>query len=109
MGTTNKPQGDHATTLTCKLGEKGCFTDGKCYYNKKCSEQVITNADWIRDVSDFVLAEKLYEVWKMEVERGKDLSINWCKGDCGDSDECNPEKHKECILRWLKQPAGMEV
>lgn len=42
---------------TCKLGEKGCWKDGKCHYRKDCENKVLTNADRIRAMSDEELAE----------------------------------------------------
>lgn len=68
-------------------------------------EYHFTNADHIRAMSDEALAEKLYDIWRGEVERGNDLATNWCHSDCGSSEDCDPEKHKACILRWLRQPA----
>ena len=43
----------------CALGEKGCFTDGKCYYNGNCENKVVTHADRIRAMSDEELADIL--------------------------------------------------
>ena len=37
---------------TCKLGEKGCWKDGKCHYIRDCENKVLTNADRIRAMSD---------------------------------------------------------
>ena len=37
---------------TCKLGEKGCWKDGKCHYSRDCGNKVLTNADRIREMSD---------------------------------------------------------
>ena len=38
--------------VTCKLGEKGCWKDGKCHYSHDCENKVLTNADRIRAMSD---------------------------------------------------------
>ena len=43
--------------VSCKLGEKGCWKDGKCHYIHDCENKVLTNADRIRSMSDEELAE----------------------------------------------------
>ncbi len=68
-----------------------------------------TNADRIRAMSDESLAEKIYDIWRGEVERGADLAFNWCREDYCTSEECDPEKHKACILRWLRSPAKEDL
>ena len=45
---------------TCKLGSKGCWTDGKCRYSGECGGKIVTNADHIRAMSDEELAKLLY-------------------------------------------------
>ena len=76
----------------CALGEKGCFTDGKCYYNGNCENKVVTNADRIRAMSDEELAWELM-VWRFD-------AFAKAKGDEGTL----PSSQKT-ILDWLKQPA----
>ena len=50
--------------VTCKLGEKGCWNDGKCRLKPcSCENQVVTNADRIRAMSDELLAAQLAEVF----------------------------------------------
>ena len=65
--------------------------------------------DRIRSMTNEELVEKLY--WLYSLSWGydrEDLSKNWCdlKGGCccaGDEEiQCSEEKHKACILRWLK-------
>lgn len=46
---------------TCKLGEKGCYGDGKCRYKKDCENKVITHADQLRAMSNKELAKFLAE------------------------------------------------
>ena len=48
---------------TCKLGEKGCWKDGKCHYNRDCENKVLTNADRIREMSDEELNEMFHEIY----------------------------------------------
>lgn len=64
-----------------------------------------TNADRVRAMSDEELADVIINVWRAEVERGYDIATNWCNSDCCSSEDCAPEKHKACILRWLQKPA----
>lgn len=68
---------------SCKLGEKGCWKDGKCHYRNDCENKVLTNADRIRSMSDEELAMCLYEVGYDE---------GWDK--------------PEYALMWLQKPAG---
>lgn len=43
-------------TVTCKLGENGCWNDGKCRATSNCENKVVTNADRIRAMTDEELA-----------------------------------------------------
>ena len=45
------------TMATCKLGEKGCWQDGKCHYRSDCENKVLTNADRVRAMNAEQLAE----------------------------------------------------
>ena len=77
---------------TCKLGNKGCFSDGKCRYVKDCENKVFTNADRIRAMSDEELAGVI--MCPMEFNGIKDL----CAKNPGHT--C-----VECSLQWLQEPA----
>jgi hypothetical protein len=74
----------------CKLGEKGCWKDGKCHYSHDCENKVLTNADRIRAMSDEELAN---------IVVCPHCKTNWdkCTDDCF-----------ACRLEWLKQPAEGE-
>lgn len=76
----------------CKLGEKGCWKDGKCHYSQDCENKVLTNADRIRAMSDEELAWELM-TWRLETE-AKHQGI-----------ESNYPNTQAKILEWLKQPA----
>lgn len=80
---------------TCALGEKGCFTDGKCYYNRNCENRVVTHADRIRAMSDEGLS-----LWLMRLH-----TICEC---CSAKEECDTMENDEVcrlgVLEWLKQP-----
>ena len=69
--------------FTCKLGENGCYSDGKCRCNCDCENRVITNADRIRSSGDDELADILY---KFAHSNNKPLN-------------------KKNLCEWLKQPA----
>ena len=76
----------------------------------------VSNSDRIRAMSDEELVEKLFWAYQMAVEHvAADMSNNWCdlKGGCcgedGEELECDVEKHKACILRWLRSPAKEET
>lgn len=77
---------------TCALGEKGCFTDGKCYYNRNCENKVVTHADRIRAMSDEELAACFGgRSFCSYIQDETDICENrlWCS---------------ECIIEWLKRP-----
>lgn len=83
----------------CKLGEKGCWKDGKCHYSHDCENKVLTHADRIRAMSDEELAEFLCGVYDDD--------------NCGVyQDECGKfingtiiiDYDEDAILEWLKQP-----
>ena len=78
---------------TCKLGEKGCWKDGKCHYVHDCENKVLTNADRIRDMSDEEMADML---WKT----GRNY-----RAICADP-VVDYNEHRDSLIAWLKQPAG---
>lgn len=51
---------------TCALGEKGCFTYGKCYYNRNCENKVVTNADRFHAMSDQEQQRCVRRFWEIE-------------------------------------------
>lgn len=85
-------------TATCKLGEKGCWNDGKCRATSNCENKVFTNADRIRAMSDELLAAQLAEVF--------------CKGFKASTSVVIPDELvkeiMEQFLEQLKQPAEGE-
>lgn len=77
---------------------------------------VVTNGDRIRATTDEGLKEKLYELYKMIAMRdGAEVARLWCDlqgGCCGTGSEeldCDEDKHKSCILRWLRSPVKEEI
>ncbi len=72
-----------------------------------CPEQVVTNGDRIRAMTDEELAEGLLKLYR-ETTDG-DIARLWCDGKAGCVDEygnidCDEHKHKACVLRFLGQP-----
>ena len=88
---------DGMALASCKLGAKGCFTDGKCRYSKPCDNKAITRVDQIRAMSDEELAKFL-----LEADQGN-LTVDVC-----DERYCTPERcPNDCanaIIKWLHQP-----
>lgn len=86
--------------VTCKLGDKGCFGEGKCWYKKDCENKVVTHADKLRAMSDEELAKALYE----------NAECKWCRNEPACGEMLDSEKQIEdskcigCVLAWLKQP-----
>lgn len=77
---------------SCKLGAKGCFTDGKCRYSKPCGNKVVTRADQLRAMSDEELCEFL----------GQCKCCDICEEGC-DSCAYNGDCDKR-LLEWLQEP-----
>ena len=86
--------------VTCKLGAKGCFADGRCHALVNCENKIVTNADRLRAMTDEELAKTLYN----------GLDVKYCTNDpvCGElldtEDGIPEEKCIGCALRWLRQP-----
>jgi hypothetical protein len=82
-------------TATCKLGEKGCWNDGKCRLKPcSCENQVVTNADRIRAMTDEELAKFLEEVGIS----GCPDPARSCRASCTD-----------CMMEWLQQPCEEDI
>lgn len=83
----------------CAIGKKGCFTDGKCYYNRNCENKVVTNADRIRAMSDEELAGMLNRI----------IICHQLRLDGWYCSKCPLYGAKPCdtegIIDWLKEPA----
>lgn len=85
MDKTSPMKSKPLVDVTCKLGIKGCFEDGRCHALGNCENKIVTNKDRIRAMSDEELAKWL---------------DNFFWG------------HKKVnlfdILKWLKQPAEVD-
>lgn len=78
---------------TCKLGEKGCWKDGKCHYIGDCENKVLTNADRIRSMTDDELNELFHEIYNAGVEDA--VSYEWG----------HRTNSFEWTMEWLQNPA----
>ena len=77
---------------TCKLGEKGCWKDGKCHYSNDCGNKVFTNADRIQSMTDDELNELFHEIYNAGAEDA--VAYEW--GQHTNS--------FEWTMDWLQQP-----
>ena len=95
METATTPmQSKPLVNVTCKLGTKGCFKDGRCHYIGNCENKIETNADRIRAMSDEDLKDSILAVH---------LGYNpWCDYHCENKGDDGCDR---CIEKWLKQPA----
>lgn len=84
---------------SCKLGAKGCFTDGKCRYSKPCGNKVVTRADQIRAMTDAQLADWLARTQIDNVSEALKIArVPW-----EESAELKELTAKDC-LEWLQEP-----
>jgi hypothetical protein len=90
-----------AMVVTCKLGEKGCWNDGKCRATSNCTEKVITNGDRIRDMSDEELADFIARTIIQHINDAF-YNLGIPQKVANGSKE---RAEKECF-KWLKQPVG---
>ena len=86
--------------VTCKLGEKGCYGDGKCRYKKDCENKVITHADQIRGMSDEELAKFIERTMFMVYE-----SVAKVCRIVGYAGQWDSEGIIREEIEWLKQEA----
>ena len=80
---------------TCKLGEKGCFKDGRCHALGVCENKIVTNADRIRAMTDDELAVFICDrVDTCSEKRCPGAAL--CKGADGKANG---------LKKWLQWPA----
>ena len=109
MDKTSPMKSKPLVDVTCKLGTKGCFEDGRCHALGNCENKIVTNADRIRAMSDEELADFFFECPEIEFEVcehcqyfGGHTSDTPCKHDMG---RCLISAKNEAFKKWLKQPA----
>lgn len=94
MDMTTPMQPKPLVDATCKLGEKGCWKDGKCYFSGRCENKVLSNFEKIQAMTVEELEEFLREVYNT----GSKSAEAWY---CGEG-----HRHGfEWTADWLKQPA----
>ena len=91
--------------VTCKLGTKGCYEDGRCHALGNCENKISTYADRIRAMTDEELCDGIFQLIY-----AADPATWFCKGkkECGelmDADKEIPDEMcKACLLKALRQP-----
>ena len=94
METATTPmQSKPLVDVTCKLGTKGCFKDGRCHYIGNCENKIETNEDRIRAMSDEELRDFLSQY------KFCDICDEGCDG-CIYNGDCDKR-----LMEWLKQQA----
>jgi hypothetical protein len=96
MDKTTPMKAKPLVNVTCKLGVKGCFEDGRCHALGNCENKIKTNGDKIRSMDDAELAEFLNMVSNdsMDTITGygtKDYSVTW--------------ENQRDTMKWLKSEA----
>lgn len=95
MEATSKQRNAPLVNATCKIGEKGCYSDGKCHYIGNCENKITTNADRIRAMSDEELRDFIMNAPAIPCD--EKISAMMRENGCN---EC--EKR---VMDWLRQPA----
>lgn len=88
MDKTTPMKAKPLVNVTCKLGAKGCFEDGRCHALGKCENKIETNADRIRSMSDEELAEFLINFKNTfgEEHEGQQSCVDWLQSEVKGSD-----------------------
>ena len=87
MDKTTPMKSKPLVNVTCKLGAKGCFEDGRCHALGRCENKIETNADRIRTMSDEELVELFMKLaWNGEVQTTPLRYLDWLKSEVKGSD-----------------------
>ena len=107
METATTPmQSKPLVDVTCKLGTKGCFKNGRCHYMGNCENKIETNADRIRAMSDRELAHFMAA---RSVNESTLLLINEDHGlTAVQIEEIRHRIYCAC-LQWLREPADRDI
>lgn len=92
----------------CKLGEKGCWKDGKCYFDKTCDNKVLSNGDRIRAMTDEELAMIMVQLTDLDARIPFCQELPECEALLDTEDGIPAEKCAVCMRKWLKQPAEVD-
>ena len=87
--------------VTCKLGAKGCFQNGRCHMRGSCENKVITKADRIRVMNDEELARKMVDTASY-YDWGKDEVFYYFPN--GTTKTNHKPTAIAAWLEWLQQP-----
>ena len=77
-------------------------------FNQSVMQKPMSPADRIRAMDDVELTNRIYELFVLLSEYGHyELADQFCDGkaECAGGEDCNEDRLKACILRWLQQPA----
>lgn len=96
MDKTTPMKAKPLVNVTCKLGAKGCFEDGRCHALGRCENKIETNADRIRSMSDEELADMLHNI-DSYIENGNLLVDIWLGEDKSTVDDSFG-----FLLKWLQ-------
>lgn len=106
MDKTSPMKSKPLVDVTCKLGIKGCFEDGRCHALGNCENKIVTNADRIRAMSDEELAR-----WMCGGSVSSGAACTYCdknNGEFCNGEKCRSKTDTEIIEEWLKQPAEVD-
>lgn len=101
MDKTTPMKAKPLVNVTCKLGAKGCFEDGRCHALGRCENKIETNADRIRAMSDEELAKFIRAV-ECCSRYSADCGFPFCPSMEGNLCNGIKEKTYQYILDWLQ-------
>ena len=111
METATSPmQPKPLVNVTCKLGTKGCFADGRCHALGNCENKITSYADHIRAMSDEELSYAI-----VKIATGIDPCECFCQNkkecqDLMDADKEIPDEWcRKCVLDMLRRPADHDT
>lgn len=104
MDMTTPMQPKPLVNATCKLGEKGCFKDGRCHALGVCENKIVTNADKIRALDDEKLANYLIQFTDMDCRIGFCQNLPKCEALLDTEEGIPLSMCEKCLLDWLQQP-----
>jgi hypothetical protein len=104
MDKTSPMKSKPLVDVTCKLGTKGCFEDGRCHALGNCENKIATNADHIRAMSDEHLANYLMQFTDLDCRIGFCQNKPKCEALLETEDGIPLSMCEKCLLEWLRQP-----
>ena len=89
---------------SCRLGEQGCFSDGKCRYKRECPHKVVTNGDRIRAMGDEELAEFLIQFTDIDCTIGFCRNLPECQARLDADEDIPASMCVKCLADWIRKP-----